>query len=84
MPGVDELVARMESNPRDVSFATALRVGTAYFGEPRIRGSHHVFATPWRGDPRVNIQNRRGRVAPCQVRQLLAAVRRMEEQHGAR
>ena len=83
MPDIGELVARMEENPRNVSFSTALKVGTAYFGSPRVHGSHFVFSTPWPGDPRVNIQNCRGTVAPYQVKQLLAAVRKMEEMQDA-
>lgn len=82
MPTIAELLVRMCANPRHVRFSDALRVCKACFGEPRVHGSHHVFRTPWRGDPRVNIQNRGGFVPPYQVRQVIAAVRRWEEEHG--
>lgn len=39
--------------------------------------SHHVYRTPWTGDPRVNIQNRGGMVSPYQARQMIAAVERV-------
>ena len=77
MPSVQELLTRMRANPKHVRFSDAKRVCDHYFGEPRIHGSHHVYRTPWAGDPRVNIQNRSGMVSPYQVRQTIAAVERM-------
>lgn len=50
-----------------------------YFGEPPQQGtSHAVFKTPWVGDPRVNIQNDKGKAKAYQVRQVLKAIARME------
>jgi len=40
----------------------------------RTAGSHAVFKTPWPGDPRVHIQNDKGKARPYQVRQVLAAI----------
>jgi hypothetical protein len=37
---------------------------------------------PWAGDPRVNIQDDRGKAKPYQVRQVLAAIKRLEEGEG--
>lgn len=51
------------------------------FGAPRTRGSHLIYRTPWRGDPRINIQNRKGYVAFYQVRQVAQATVRLEELH---
>jgi len=34
---------------------------------------------PWLGDPRFNIQNAKGKATPYQVRQVLLAIERMEE-----
>ncbi|MPY80723.1 MAG: toxin HicA [Actinophytocola sp.] len=52
-----------------------------YFGEPRQQGtSHAVFRTPWPGDPRVNIQNHKGKAKPYQVRQVLKAIDTKEAQ----
>ncbi len=52
------------------------------FGEPRQQGtSHAVFRMPWPGDPRVNIQRgKNGEAKPYQVKQVLAAIKKMEEQ----
>ena len=43
-------------NSKNIKFIDLLNVCKKYFGEPRIRGSHHIFKTPWQGDPRINIQ----------------------------
>ena len=49
-----------------------------YFGKPRNKGtSHHVYKTPWSGDPRVNIQNSKGKVKPYQVKQILQAIEKL-------
>ena len=51
-----------------------------YFGQPRQSGtSHAIFKTPWPGDPRVNIQNARGKAKPYQVRQVLLALDRIDK-----
>ena len=44
------------SNPENVKFDYLIKLCTNYFGSPRINGSHHIFKTPWQGDPRINIQ----------------------------
>lgn len=78
---MDRLLAEMRSNPRGVRFADLARVCRHFFGEPRQRGSsHQVYRTPWAGDPRVNIQDDHGRAKPYQVRQVLAAVERLEKE----
>lgn len=41
-----------------------------------------MYRTPWQGDPRVNIQNRHGEAKPYQVRQVLAAIARLEDGEG--
>jgi len=41
-----------------------------------------VYKTPWRGDPRVNIQSKKGKARAYQVRQVLKAVERLRVEHG--
>ena len=66
-------------NVKNVLFNDLLNICIKYFGPPRIRGSHHIFKTPWKGMPFVNIQ-RDGKMAkPYQVRDILRAIERMEE-----
>ncbi|MFF5176596.1 toxin HicA [Micromonospora sp. NPDC000316] len=50
-----------------------------YFGKPRQVGtSHAVFKMPWAGDPRVNIQDDKGKAKAYQVRQVLKAIDKKE------
>jgi hypothetical protein len=71
------------NNPKGVLFSDLLNLCRHYFGEPRIAGSHHIFKTPWLGDPRVNLQ-RDGKMAkPYQVKQVQKAIERMEKSHEA-
>ena len=39
-----------------------------------------LFKTPWIGDPRINIQNDKGKAKAYQVRQVLLAVDKLKEQ----
>lgn len=84
MAPVEKILAAMRSNPANVRFADAKKVCEHYFGKPRQQGgSHCVFKMPWPGDPRVNIQEDKGRKAKAyQVRQILQAIERLEIEHG--
>ncbi len=79
MAQIKKLVAQICNNPQDVRFNDLAKVCTHYFGEPRQQGtSHFVYKTPWQGDPRVNIQNKQGKAKPYQVKQVLAAIKKLE------
>ena len=78
MPSIEDILAAMRSNPGSVRFADLCRVCDTWLGAPRQRGtSHRVYRTPWAGDPRVNIQNDKGKAKAYQVRQVLKAVERL-------
>jgi hypothetical protein len=78
-----EILSQMKRNPKGISFKDLCKVCDQYFGEPRQSGtSHRIYRTPWQGDPRVNIQNAKGKAKPYQVRQVLQAIRRIEETDG--
>ena len=83
MASIDEIVAKMKQNPKGIRFNDLSKVCDHYFGKPRSRGSsHRVYRTPWQGDPRVNIQNAKGKAKPYQVRQVLWAIERLENEDG--
>lgn len=72
---IDRVVQQMRAAPASVPFRDLEAVCQHYFGPARqSSGSHRVFATPWPGDPRVNIQNDHGAAKAYQVRQVLAAI----------
>lgn len=75
---------QMKSNPKGIRFNELKKVCEHYFGKPRQTGtSHCVFKTPWPGDPRVNIQNDKGKAKPYQVRQALLAIQKLELKHDS-
>lgn len=81
MAKIEQLIRRMKDNPKDVRFSDLCKACKYYFGEPRSSGSsHQVYKTPWQGDPRVNIQNAKGRAKAYQVRQVLRAIERLREE----
>ena len=60
------------------------KVCQACFGRPRQDGtSHAIFKTPWAGDPRINIQDDKGKAKPYQVRQVLLAIQKLEDMRNA-
>jgi hypothetical protein len=78
MDRIDELLRDVRANPANIRFADLRRLCEHYFGAPRQSGSHLIFRTPWPGDPRVNIQDRHGKAKPYQVKQVLAAIDRLD------
>lgn len=83
MGSIEELVKQIIGNPRNVRFVDICKVCECYFGKARQgSSSHRIYKTPWQGDPRVNIQNDKGKAKEYQVRQVLKAIARLEEKHG--
>ena len=78
MGAIEKILEKMRSEPANVRFADLQRVCESFFGKPRQSGSSHtVYKTPWPGNPRVNIQNDKGKAKPYQVRQVLLAIERL-------
>jgi len=69
-------------NPKNIRFNDLVKICTHYFGKPRIRGSHHIFKTPWEGDPIVNIQKAGNMAKPYQVKAVKKAVQKLKELKG--
>lgn len=80
-----KLLAQMRREPSSVRFAELMQLCEEYFGAPRQSGSSHaVFKTPWQGDPRINIQNDKGKAKAYQVRQVLLAIDKLERMRHER
>jgi len=76
-----KILDHMRREPTNVRFADLYKVCEEYFGAPRQSGSSHaVFKTPWPADPRVNIQDDKGKAKAYQVRQVLLAIAKLKEQ----
>lgn len=81
MADIDKILGNMKASPSGVRFGDLKKVCEHYFGEPRQSGSSHaVFKTPWMGDPRVNIQDDKGKAKAYQVRQVLDAIEKLKGQ----
>lgn len=83
MTNIVNIIVDMKRNPKGIRFQDLCKVCEHYFGEARQTGSsHRIYKTPWLGDPRVNIQNDQGMAKAYQVRQVLRAIERLEEERN--
>ena len=79
MSSVQKIVAALRNSQTNVRYADPFKVCTHYFGKPpQERTSHAKFETSWGGEPYVNIQNKNGQAKPYQVKQVLAAIDKLE------
>jgi len=69
-------------NPKNVLFKELLKICHKYFGKPRIKGSHHIFKTPWKGDPRINIQKDGKMAKMYQVKLVQKALEKFKKEHA--
>lgn len=84
MTKIEKLIKDAEKEPQNVRFSDLVKICTHYFGEARQKGtSHHVYKTPWQGDPRVNIQKgKSGKAKAYQVKQVILAIRKLEAENN--
>lgn len=79
MAAIKKILDQMRREPANVRFGELKKVCEKYFGQPRQMGtSHAIFKTPWVGDPRINIQDDKGKAKAYQVRQVLLAIDKLE------
>lgn len=80
MYSIQKILDQMRREPENVRFSELLQVCEEFFGKPRRSGtSHTVFKTPWSGNPRINIQNDKGKAKAYQVRQVLLAIDKLKD-----
>ena len=80
MDKINDLLQRMREHPLNIKFSDLCKVCDHYFGEARQKGtSHRIYKTPWAGDPRVNIQDGKGKAKSYQVRQVLKAIEKLKK-----
>jgi hypothetical protein len=83
MVSSQKVLEKLRRAPANTRFSDLRKVCEEYFGAPRQSGtSHLVFKTPWPGDPRVNIQEDKGKAKAYQVRQVLSAIDRLAERRN--
>jgi len=68
-----------------VRFSDLCKVCDHFFGNPRQKkSSHRIYKTPWQSDPRINIQNHKGKAKAYQVKQVLLAIEKLEVGRGSK
>ena len=83
MPNIAEMVLQMKNSPGNVRFADLCTVCDHFFGTARQKGSsHRIYKTPWQRDPRINIQNDKGKAKSYQVKQVIKAIEILEVNYG--
>jgi hypothetical protein len=79
MASSTKILHQMRCEPSNVRFGDLMKICEVYFGKSRQTGtSHAIFKTPWVGDPRINIQDDKGKAKAYQVRQVLLAIDKLE------
>ena len=83
MAKIKAILTQMRQNPKGIRFQDLCKACDYYFGKARQSGSsHRIYKTPWQGDPRVNIQNDKGKAKVYQVKQVVKAIERLETQQN--
>ena len=83
MGSIDKIVEQMRLSPQNIKFSELCKVCEYYFGEARQKStSHRVYKTPWQGNPRVNIQDNKGKAKAYQVGQVILAIDRLERENS--
>ena len=66
-------------NLNNTNFNDLLKICKSHFGNPRIKGSHHIFKMPWQVNPRINLQRDGKTAKPYQVKQVINALHKLEK-----
>jgi hypothetical protein len=81
MADIQKILVKMRLSPFNVRFGDVCRVCDNYFGEPRQKGtSHRIYKVSWIYPPLINIQNFKDKAKDYQVRHVLDAVDKLEEE----
>ena len=82
MANIEDILLQMKRSPKGVRYRDLCKVCDFYFGNARKASSRHrIYKTPWQGDPRINIQNHKGKATAYQVKQVLMAIEKLEDDH---
>jgi len=82
---IADILIDMRNNPKGVRFRELCQVCDRYFGQARQRRSdHRIYQMPWKGDPRINIQNDKSMAKAYQVKQVLKAIERLKNEDIAK
>ncbi len=72
-----DAIKELEENKKNIRFKRLITICESFFVGPRIKGSHHIYKTPWKGDPRLNLQKDGNKAKAYQVEQLIEALKKL-------
>src|SRR5437763_2432228 len=78
---IDAALKELSGNETNIRFVRLVTIAKTFFGSPRIKGSHHIFKTPWPGDPRINLQKEKGK---AKYYQFARSSTRLKDSRGHR
>jgi hypothetical protein len=82
MAKIEDLLLQMKRNPKGIRYTDLCKECDHYFGIARqTSSSHRIYKTPWQGDPRINIQQSKGKAKAYQVKHVLMAIQKLEDDH---
>ena len=82
MAKIEDILLQMKRNPKGIRYTDLCKVCDHYFGIARqTSSSHRIYKTPWQGDPRINIQKSKEKAKAYQVKQVLLAIQKLEDDH---
>ena len=80
MKQTEKTLLKIRHDITNIRYTDLFNLCLEYFGKPRQSGSSHaIFKTPWQGDPRINIQNSKGKAKAYQVKQVLVAIKKLQK-----
>ncbi|OFZ27801.1 MAG: hypothetical protein A2381_07320 [Bdellovibrionales bacterium RIFOXYB1_FULL_37_110] len=74
---IEEALEALKSET-NVKFKDLLKICEIFFEGPKTKGSHHIFKTPWKGQPWVNIQKDGSKAKRYQVKQVYEALMKLK------
>ncbi len=73
----DSLLMELSGKEKNIKFSRLMKICEDVFGNYRVNGGHHIFKTPWPGDPRINLQKAGNMAKPYQVKQVVEALKKL-------
>lgn len=73
---IGNLLRELAGKEKNIRFSRLLKICEDVFGGSRISGGHHIFKTPWPGDPRINLQKAGNMAKPYQVKQVIESLKK--------
>ena len=76
---IDAIIQELTRNESSMRFKRLKTICDHFFGQPRIKGSHHIYSTALPQAPLVNIQSDKGKAKRYQTRQVRSALEIIRE-----